>query len=64
MLGCTAGAGQTVTTLLAGELLASLRGEQVAVLDLNPGGGSLTEQAQAVPALTGSAPARAIAGAR
>ena len=37
VLGCTAGAGQTVTTLLTGQLLASLRGEAVAVLDLSPG---------------------------
>jgi MinD-like ATPase involved in chromosome partitioning or flagellar assembly len=50
------GAGQTVTTLLTGELLASLRDDQVAVLDLNPGPGSLAERAQAVPALTGSRP--------
>jgi hypothetical protein len=51
VLGCTAGAGQTVTTLLAGQLLASLRGEAVAVLDLKPGPGSLTERARAIPRL-------------
>ena len=56
VLGCTVGAGQTVTTLLTGELLASLRDDAVAVLDLNPGRGSLAERAQAVPALTGSGP--------
>jgi MinD-like ATPase involved in chromosome partitioning or flagellar assembly len=56
VLGCTVGAGQTVTTLLTGELLTSLRDDPVAVLDLNPGLGSLTERAQAVPALTGSGP--------
>ncbi len=56
VLGCTVGAGQTVTTLLTGELLASLRDDQVAVLDLNPGSGSLADRAQAVPALTGSRP--------
>ncbi len=56
VLGCTVGAGQTVTTLLTAELLASLRGDQVAVLDLNPGDGSLAERARAVPALTGSTP--------
>ena len=39
VLGCTVGAGQTVTTLLTGEVLASLRDDQVAVLDLNPGRG-------------------------
>ena len=56
VLGCTVGAGQTMTTLLTGEVLASLRDEQIAVLDLNPGTGSLAQRAQAVPALTGSGP--------
>jgi MinD-like ATPase involved in chromosome partitioning or flagellar assembly len=56
VLGCTVGAGQSMTTLLTGELLASLRDDPVAALDLNPGRGSLAERAQAVPALTGSAP--------
>jgi MinD-like ATPase involved in chromosome partitioning or flagellar assembly len=56
VLGCTVGAGQTVTALMAGELLASLRSDQVAVLDLNPGTGSLAERARAVPALTGPTP--------
>jgi hypothetical protein len=56
VLGCTVGAGQSVTTLLTGELLTSLRDDPVAALDLNPGRGSLAERAQAVPALTGSAP--------
>jgi hypothetical protein len=56
VLGCTVGAGQTVTALMTGELLAALRDEQVAVLDLNPGDGCLTQRAQAVPSLTGSAP--------
>jgi hypothetical protein len=55
VLGCTVGAGQTMTTLLTGEVLTSLRDEQIAVLDLNSGRGSLAERAQAVPALTGSA---------
>jgi hypothetical protein len=49
VLGCTAGAGQTATTLLTGQLLASLRGEAVAVLDL--ASGSLTQQARSVPVL-------------
>jgi MinD-like ATPase involved in chromosome partitioning or flagellar assembly len=57
VLGCTVGAGQTVTTLLTGELLASLRDDQVAVLDLNPGSGSLAQRATAVPSLTGPGPA-------
>lgn len=56
VLGCTRGAGQTTTTLLAGDTLASLRGEPVAVLDLNPGRGSLTEQAAAIPGLMQDAP--------
>jgi len=51
VLGCTAGAGQTVTTLLTGQLLATLRGEPVAVLDLRPGPGSLTELARRIPRL-------------
>ncbi len=51
VLGCTAGAGQTATTLLTGHLLASLRGEAVAVLDLSSGPGSLTEQARQIPRL-------------
>ncbi len=61
-LGCTSGAGQTVTALMTGQLLAGLRGELVAAIDLNPGHGSLARRAQAAPALTvaallaGSAP--------
>ncbi len=51
VLGCTAGAGQTTTTLLTGQLLASLRGEAVAVLDIAVGPGSLTEQARLIPRL-------------
>jgi hypothetical protein len=56
VLGCTVGAGQTVTTLLTGEVLASLRDDQVAVLDLNPGPGSLADRARVVPALNPSQP--------
>jgi cellulose biosynthesis protein BcsQ len=51
VLGCTVGAGQTMTTLLTGEVLASLRDDKVAVLDLNPGEKSLAERALARPAL-------------
>jgi hypothetical protein len=51
VLGCTAGAGQTVTTLLTGQLLATLRGDPVAVLDLSPGPDSLTELARRLPGL-------------
>jgi MinD-like ATPase involved in chromosome partitioning or flagellar assembly len=55
VLGCTVGAGQTMTTLLTGEVLASLRAGQVAVLDLNPGAGSLAKRAEARPALSQAA---------
>jgi MinD-like ATPase involved in chromosome partitioning or flagellar assembly len=41
VLGCTGGAGQTVTALMAGHLLADLRDVPVAALDLNPGDSSL-----------------------
>ena len=51
-LGCTSGAGQTMTALVTGQLLVALRGDPVAALDLSPGQGSLTRQAQASPALT------------
>ena len=51
VLGCTAGAGQTATTLLTGQILATLRDEPVAVLDLSPGPGSLTELARRIPRL-------------
>ena len=54
VLGCTVGAGQTVTALMLADLLAGLRGEPVAALDLNPGPASLTELAP-VPAITVSA---------
>jgi MinD-like ATPase involved in chromosome partitioning or flagellar assembly len=63
VLGCTVGAGQTVTTLMIADLLASLRGDAVAALDLNPGRPSLTDLARAAPAATvpallaGTAPA-------
>ena len=58
VLGCTVGAGQTVTALLTGEMLAGLRADPVAVLDLNPGSGSLAQRARTVPALD-QAPPRA-----
>jgi MinD-like ATPase involved in chromosome partitioning or flagellar assembly len=51
VVGCTVGAGQTVTTLMAADLLASLRRETVAALDLNPGPASLAELAAPRPAL-------------
>jgi len=55
VLGCTVGAGQTMTTLLTGEVLASLRSDQVAVMDLNPGSGSLAVRAEGRPALSQAA---------
>jgi len=55
VLGCTVGAGQTVTALLAGEVLVSLRPDSIAVLDLNPGELSLAVQARARPALSQAA---------
>jgi MinD-like ATPase involved in chromosome partitioning or flagellar assembly len=63
VLGCTAGAGQTAIALLTGQLLASLRGEAVAVVDLSRGGAnSLTEQARSIPVLLPSRRAGADAG--
>ena len=56
VLGCTRGAGQTTTALLAGDMLASLRAEPVAVLDLNPGRGSLSERAAEIPGLVQDPP--------
>ncbi len=52
VLGCTVGAGQSVTTLMLADVLASLRGEPVAALDLNPGHASLTGLARTAPAGT------------
>ena len=51
VVGCTVGAGQTLTTLMVADLLASLRGQPVAALDLNPAPGSLAEQAAPRPVL-------------
>jgi Mrp family chromosome partitioning ATPase len=62
VLGCTVGAGQSVTTLMLADVLATLRGEPVAALDLNPGQTSLAGLARTSPAATargllgGSAP--------
>ena len=41
VLGCTRGAGQTVTALMIGHVLALVRGTAIAALDLNPGATSL-----------------------
>jgi MinD-like ATPase involved in chromosome partitioning or flagellar assembly len=52
IIGCTSGAGQTVTALLTARMLASLRAEPVGALDLNPGDGSLAQWLQVAPAGT------------
>lgn len=52
VLGCTVGAGQTVTTLMMAEVLASLRSDTVAALDLNPGQACLAGLARTAPAAT------------
>jgi MinD-like ATPase involved in chromosome partitioning or flagellar assembly len=62
VLGCTVGAGQTVTTLVVAELLASMRGEPVAALDLNPGPTSLADLAAPGSTMTVSALLAAPAG--
>jgi len=50
VLGCTRGAGQTVTALMTGHILAAVRGVPVAALDLTPGPTSLA--ARRPPALS------------
>lgn len=54
VLGCTVGAGQTVTALMLADLLAGLRGEPVAALDANPGPASLVRIARS-PAIMADA---------
>ncbi len=49
VLGCTVGAGQSVTTLMLADVLATLRGEPVAALDLNPGQTSLSRPGPHLP---------------
>ena len=62
VLGCTVGAGQSVTTLMLADVLATIRAEPVAALDLNPGQTSLSDMARTAPAgtarglLAGTAP--------
>jgi MinD-like ATPase involved in chromosome partitioning or flagellar assembly len=46
ILGCTSGAGQTITTLMTGHILASLREHPVAAVDLNDG--ALARQSEPV----------------
>jgi MinD-like ATPase involved in chromosome partitioning or flagellar assembly len=52
VLGCTVGAGQTVTALMLADVLATLRAEPVGALDLNPGPASLASLAGTAPAAT------------
>lgn len=51
VLGCTVGAGQTITALMTGEVLAGLRSEPITALDLNPGSSSLGQRGRHRPAL-------------
>jgi hypothetical protein len=53
VLGCTRGAGQTVTALMTGHVLAVARGIPVAALDLTPGPASLA--ARRPPAVSAQA---------
>ena len=48
VLGCTRGAGQTMTALMTGRILATVRGNAVAALDLNPGAASLAARLEPV----------------
>jgi len=44
VLGCTGGAGQTVTTLMMGHTFAQYCGEPTVALDVNPGHGALARR--------------------
>ncbi|MFC7326781.1 TcpE family conjugal transfer membrane protein [Marinactinospora rubrisoli] len=44
VLGCTGGAGQTVTTLMLGHTLAAHRDGRVVAVDVNPGAGALSRR--------------------
>ncbi|MFE6305425.1 TcpE family conjugal transfer membrane protein [Nocardiopsis sp. NPDC057823] len=54
VLGCTGGAGQTVTTLMIGHTLAGYRDERIVAVDVNPGPNGLSRRigAQAPETLT------------
>ena len=59
VLGCTRGAGQTLTALMTSHILATVRGIPVAALDLNPGPTSLAARrspAASIDALLASQP--------
>ncbi|MQA96204.1 MAG: hypothetical protein GEV11_16725 [Streptosporangiales bacterium] len=47
VLGCTGGAGQTVTALMLGHTVATYRDDRVLAVDVNPGSGSLTRRTRA-----------------
>ena len=67
VLGCTRGAGQTVTALMTSDILATVRGVPVAALDLNPGPTSLAARrspAASVYALLAGQPGHSGPGAR
>jgi MinD-like ATPase involved in chromosome partitioning or flagellar assembly len=44
VLGCTGGAGQTVTGLMLGHTFAQNRGDRIAAVDVNPGPGALARR--------------------
>ncbi|MBO2529624.1 MAG: chromosome partitioning protein [Thermobifida sp.] len=44
VLGCTGGAGQTITTLMLGHTLAAYRDDHVVAVDINPGPESLSRR--------------------
>jgi MinD-like ATPase involved in chromosome partitioning or flagellar assembly len=44
VLGCTGGAGQTITTLMLGHTLAAHRDERVVAVDVNPGTAGLSRR--------------------
>ena len=44
VLGCTGGAGQTVTALMVGHTFAQYCGEPIVALDVNPGPGALARR--------------------
>lgn len=62
VLGCTVGAGQSVTTLMLADVLATVRAEPVAALDLNPGAPSLAALAGAPAARVPPLPAEGAPG--
>ena len=67
VLGCTRGAGQTLTTLMTSHILTTVRGIPVAALDLNPGPTSLAARrppAVSVHALLAGQPGQSGPGAR